>query len=446
MADHRLAEYGVAYEMQIDLVKLNGVDLEPGAVHAVGDTKLRKDNGAEANTTNGFTDRGQSYSLTLTAAEMQAKEIIIALVDQTAPKAWMDKLVVIQTVNDANALLPRLWASVREWLAQAVAVTVNGVPRVDVTHIGGTAVTAAAGIPEVKVASIANNAITAASIAADAITDAKVAADVTIASVTGAVGSVTGNVGGNVVGSVGSVVARVTANADQIEGLDATNQIRDSVLSDATRFAGADVALIKGFIDTEVAAILTAVDTEIAAIKLKTDNLPTDPADASDILASFTVLSALVDDLEGRLGVPAGASLSADVAAVKAETSSIQADTNDLQTRTPPALVGGRMDSNVGAIAGDTDAPGELARSASTIVLVTVGVGSAVGSVVTSSLVPAAAVIDQFKGRILIFDKDTATANLRGQATDITANTAGGVLTVTALTTAPANGDTGVIV
>jgi len=38
---------------------------------------------------------------------------------------------------------------------------------------------------------IANNVITAASIAADAITDAKVAADVTIASVTGAVGSVT---------------------------------------------------------------------------------------------------------------------------------------------------------------------------------------------------------------------------------------------------------------
>ena len=71
------------------------------------------------------------------------------------------------------------------------AESVAGVIEADVTHIGGTAVTAASGIPEVKVASIAANAITATAINADAITDAKVASDVTIASVTGAVGSVT---------------------------------------------------------------------------------------------------------------------------------------------------------------------------------------------------------------------------------------------------------------
>ena len=51
-----------------------------------------------------------------------------------------------------------------------------------------------------------------------------------------------------------------------------------------------------------------------------------------------------------RLGAPAGASVSADVAAVKAETASIQSDTNDIQTRLPAALVGGRMDSNMSAI------------------------------------------------------------------------------------------------
>lgn len=61
---------------------------------------------------------------------------------------------------------------------------------------------------------LAANVITAASIAADAITDAKVASDVTIASVTGAVGSVTGNVGGNVVGSVGSVVGHTPQTGD----------------------------------------------------------------------------------------------------------------------------------------------------------------------------------------------------------------------------------------
>lgn len=68
--------------------------------------------------------------------------------------------------------------------------------------------------------------------------------------------------------------------------------------------------------------------------------------------------------------------------------------------------------------------------------------GATTTSIPTSSLTPAAAVTDQFKGRIVVFDNDTATANLRGQATDITASTSGGTLTVTALTTAPASGDT----
>jgi hypothetical protein len=71
-----------------------------------------------------------------------------------------------------------------------------------------------------------------------------------------------------------------------------------------------------------------------------------------------------------------------------------------------------------------------------------VTVAASTTSIPTSSLVPAAAVNDQFKGRIVIFDKATATANLRGQASDITASTSGGTLTVTALTTAPASGDT----
>lgn len=68
--------------------------------------------------------------------------------------------------------------------------------------------------------------------------------------------------------------------------------------------------------------------------------------------------------------------------------------------------------------------------------------GGSTTSIVTSSLLPAAAVADQFKGRVVIFDKETTTANLRGQATDITGSSSGGVLTVAALTTAPASGDT----
>lgn len=62
--------------------------------------------------------------------------------------------------------------SVTQWLGTAAATpTVAGVPEVDITHIGGTAATAAAGIPEVKVASVAANALTASALATDAVTE-----------------------------------------------------------------------------------------------------------------------------------------------------------------------------------------------------------------------------------------------------------------------------------
>ena len=169
----------------------------------------------------------------------------------------------------------------------------------------------------------------------------------------------------------------------------------------------------------------------------------------------------------------------------------------DLQSRLPAALVGGRMDSNVQAAAngviaaatfaagaidaastsadflaeiaaailvtganklatdasgrvdismiqGLTDSVDRLTRALKSTVTGTVGAASSTTSVVSSALSPAGTAADQFKGRIMVFDKDTTTAALRGQATDITASSAAATptLTVTALTTAPASGDT----
>jgi hypothetical protein len=87
----------------------------------------------------------------------------------------------------------------------------------------------------------------------------------------------------------------------------------------------------------------------------------------------------------------------------------------------------------------------KLLQALKTAVLGVVGSGSTTTSVVTSSLLPAAAVNNQFKGLILKFTDDTTTANLRGQGCEITASTSGGVLTVSSLTTAPASGDVFVI-
>src|SRR6185436_3713628 len=72
-----------------------------------------------------------------------------------------------------------------------------------------------------------------------------------------------------------------------------------------------------------------------------------------------------------------------------------------------------------------------------------VGTGSTTTNIIPGSVVPAASVADQFKGRIITFDENTSTSALRGQASDITSSGAGGTLVVTALTSSPASGDYG---
>lgn len=52
-----------------------------------------------------------------------------------------------------------------------------------------------------------------------------------------------------------------------------------------------------------------------------------------------------------RIGAPVGVSISADIAAVKTQTGAIETDTQDIQSRLPSALVSGRMDASVGAMA-----------------------------------------------------------------------------------------------
>src|SRR3990172_2941928 len=71
-----------------------------------------------------------------------------------------------------------------------------------------------------------------------------------------------------------------------------------------------------------------------------------------------TIFKAVVTDATG-------ATVGVDVVAVKAETVSIQSDTDNIQTRLPAALVSGRMDSSVGAIAADTITAAALAADAS---------------------------------------------------------------------------------
>ena len=293
------------------------------------------------------------------------------------------------------------------------------------------------------------------------------------------------------------------------------------------------------------------------ATQTSVDDLPTNAELA-------TALGTADDAVLAVLGSPAGASLAADVAAVKAQTAAIETDTQDIQGRLPAALVSGRIDASVGAMEantltasalaadavteiqsglstltaagvrtavglasanldtqldalptnaelatalgtaddavllaiGDLPTNAELAtalgtaddavlaaiaalsiptagavadavwdeavsahlsagtfgkalddtddRGSRTVIRGTVDTGATATTLTPSALSPAGVDADQFKGRILIFDNDTTTAALRGQATDITASTGAALplFTFSTLTTAPAAGDT----
>lgn len=133
----------------------------------------------------------------------------------------------------------------------------------NVTQFGGSAGTFASGIPETKVASIAAGAVTAAAIAQDAIDADAIAAD--------AVTEIQSGLSTLTAADVRTAVGLASANLD-------------------TQLTAIDDA-----VDTEVASVLAAVDTEVAAIKAKTDNLPSDPADASDIAALLATITGYID-------------------------------------------------------------------------------------------------------------------------------------------------------
>lgn len=84
-----------------------------------------------------------------------------------------------------------------------------------------------------------------------------------------------------------------------------------------------DIAASFSTVNSSLSTIAAYIDTEIAAIKAKTDNLPADPADASDIAASFSSISTSLTTLAGYVDTEVAAILAAvdtEVAAIKAKT------------------------------------------------------------------------------------------------------------------------------
>lgn len=168
----------------------------------------------------------------------------------------------------------------------------------------------------VEVAAMAANTLTATAIASDAITAAKVAADV-------------------------------------------TTEIQNGLATAAA-----------------LATVATYVDTEVAAIKAKTDNLPSDPADASDIATAISGLNNLsaaqvaselatydaptkaeLDAAVAPLATAAALTivddfLDTEIAAIKAKTDNLPADPADESSiQATLATIAGYLDTEIAAIA-----------------------------------------------------------------------------------------------
>jgi len=225
----------------------------------------------------------------------------------------------------------------------------------------------------------------------------------------------------------------------------------------AAKFAGDVATEFQAGLAT--AAAVADVDTDVTAIKAKTDNLPADPADASDIAASFASISSTLSTIAGYIDTEVAAILAAvdtEVAAIKAKTDALPTDPADasdvaavladIQARIPAALTaGGRIKASVEAIADNATAATNLAASALGIVPGLAQTGTLSTTQMTTNLTFTNA--NQVKGRIIVW---TGGA-LNRVAGKITASTTGGLLTYSdeagnALPAAPAHNDPFVIV
>lgn len=126
MGDIYLRKYGVETKVDFALYKLDGTGLKTDAASASGDITLYRDEAAvETLDADAFVDEGAVYSLTLSATEMGAARIIVAIVDQSSPQVWLDKTLIVETYGNASA--------------QHVFDLGTATQGVNVTQIGGVA-------------------------------------------------------------------------------------------------------------------------------------------------------------------------------------------------------------------------------------------------------------------------------------------------------------------
>jgi len=207
---------------------------------------------------------------------------------------------------------------------------------------------------------------------------------------------------------------------ETVDATDAINTQADTALTDYDPPTGTEMDTGHGLLATE--AKQDIIDTNIDQIETAVITNATGADIAADIIALKAETVLILADTGTTL---------------QAEVDGIQADTEDIQTRIPAALSGGNIKADVLAISTSTVAADSLEASAETIIVAAAITGTLSTTQMTTDLTEVTN--DHYNGRIIIWTSGV----LIGQATDITDyDGATKMLTYTAVTEAPSNGDT----
>src|SRR3990167_7874105 len=248
-------------------------------------------------------------------------------------------------------------------------VTATGEAGLDLDNTAGALGTAQFDAAFLTAALIAADAICAAELAADAVTEiqsglATAAALATVQADTDDIQTrlPAALVGGRMDSSVGAMAASViTAAAIAVDAIGASELAADAVAEIADAIWDELIAGHLGAGSTGLELSDKADASALATVQADTDDIQTRlPAalvggrmDASvgAMAAAVVTAAAIAADAIGasELAADAVAEIQSGLA-TSAALATVQADTDDIQTRIPAALVGGRMDSSVGAM------------------------------------------------------------------------------------------------
>lgn len=405
-----IPQKNVAYRITFPIFDADG-DLVTGATGL--DSEISKDGGTFTDCTNEATEIATSsgmYYLDLTSTEMNADTVAI-IVKTTSSGAKTTPIVMYpEEAGDIRVNVTQFGGS--------NGTFASGRPEVNTTHAGGTAW----GSGAITAGAIADGAIDRATFAADtglqtarsntaqAGASGSITLDASASSTTDFyVGMLVLITGGTGVGQVRRITAyNGTSKVATVERNWATNpdntstfallassgaKVDSSLRTTDINSANLDATVSSRASQTSLDTLDDYVDTEVAAIKTKTDQLTFTTANRVDstvvdktgfalssagIQAIWDALSSalttagsigkrLVDYLTGdiyaRLGAPAGASVSADIAAVNAKTTNLPSDPADASdiassfstVNTKLDTIDDFLDTEIAAILADTN-------------------------------------------------------------------------------------------